>query len=156
MVEITRPTLNEIKSVFKSEWGADFIVENGRFIKSYEVEGFIAKLKGKTLGLITYIIREEVVEIVTLNSLAPAKGIGTMLLNKVIEITKDAGRNKIFLVTTNDNIHAIGFYQKRNFRITNIRPDAVTESRKIKPEIPLYGKNGIQVRDEVEMQLVLE
>jgi hypothetical protein len=59
------------------------------------------------------------------------------------------------LSTTNDNLHALGFYQKRGFELATFRRGAVNESRKIKPGIPRVGENGILLRDEIELEMLL-
>lgn len=37
-----------------------------------------------------------------------------------------------------------------------IRPGAIDDARKIKPEIPEFGDDGIPMRDEVAMELSVE
>jgi DNA-3-methyladenine glycosylase I len=61
----------------------------------------------------------------------------------------------VHLSTTNDNLHSLGFYQRRGFELLSIRRGAVTESRKRKPGIPLLGENEIPLRDEIELELRL-
>ena len=61
----------------------------------------------------------------------------------------------LFLITTNDNLNALGFYQKRGFEIVTIYRGAVNESRKRKPGIPLIGYNSIPLRDEIELEMSL-
>ena len=63
---------------------------------------------------------------------------------------------KIVLITTNDNINEIRFYQKRGFDMANLFRDAVTAARKKKSEIPLIGENSIPLRHEIEFELVLD
>jgi hypothetical protein len=61
----------------------------------------------------------------------------------------------VFVITTNDNLEALGFYQRRGLRLACIRRGAVDESRKRKPSIPLIGENGIPLRDEIELEMRL-
>ncbi|MFA7122473.1 MAG: GNAT family N-acetyltransferase [Candidatus Delongbacteria bacterium] len=152
---ITIPDALEIKSVFQSEWGADFIVTRGNIIKYSDVTGFAVKENDKIIGLITYFIRNEEMEITSLNSFRENQGIGTLLINKVIETAKHEGIKRLWLITTNDNTKAIEFYKKRDFRIVKIHEGAIAESRKLKPSIPLYGNDGIEIKDEVEMECIL-
>ena len=44
----------------------------------------------------------------------------------------------------------------RGFRTVAVHSDAVSESRKLKPEIPEIGIDGIPIRDEIEMELRLD
>ena len=83
-------------------------------------------------------------------------GIGATLINKVKGITKSQGCKRIWLITTNDNTHAIRFYQKRGLVLAALYKNAIEESRKLKPEIPFEGFDGIPIRDEIELELVLE
>jgi hypothetical protein len=52
------------------------------------------------------------------------------------------------LITTNSNINALRFWQKRGFRLVHIYLGALEESRKLKPIIPLIDDNGIPIREE--------
>ena len=56
---------------------------------------------------------------------------------------------RLLLVTTNDNIDALRFYQRRGLHILEVRPDGVARSREVKPSIPLIGSYGIPIRDEI-------
>ena len=76
-----------------------------------------------------------------------------MLIEKVKEIAKEKRMSKILVVTTNDNLSAVVFYQKSGFSVKHIRKGAVALSRKVKPEIPLLGENGIPLEDEIELEL---
>jgi hypothetical protein len=60
------------------------------------------------------------------------------------------------LITTNDNTKALRFWQKRGFRLAAVHRNAVEKSRKIKPEIPLTGNDGIPIKDEIELEMALE
>ena len=152
MIEIIKSDASDIKYVFESEWGADFVVTRGNIIRYYEVEGFSVKSANNTVGLISYKIRGDEMEVTSLNSFNENNGIGTLLINKVIETAKLSGIKRLWLITTNDNKNAIEFYKKRNFSIVKIHEGAIAESRKLKPSIPLYGERGIEIKDEIEME----
>lgn len=62
---------------------------------------------------------------------------------------------RIFLITTNDNLHALGFYQRRGFELVSINRNALSETRKLKPNLPLTGMNNIPLWDEIELEMVL-
>ncbi len=144
-----------INELVKEQWGSDFIVTRGRKYYFDKLEGFIAEIEGKNKGLITYRLEDNEIEIASLNSLLKGKRIGTVLINKVIDFARRKETGRIWLITTNDNTDAIRFYQKRGFRIMKIYPGAISESRKIKPSIPLTGNYGIPIRDEIELEMKL-
>jgi ribosomal protein S18 acetylase RimI-like enzyme len=82
-------------------------------------------------------------------------GVGTALLDAVKNAAGWAGCKRLWLVTTNDNTHALRFYQKRGFHIAAVHRNALLRSRELKPEIPLAGMDGIPIRDEIELEIVL-
>jgi ribosomal protein S18 acetylase RimI-like enzyme len=104
---------------------------------------------------VTYNIDVNECEIVTMNSLEEGRGIGTALINTVKQTAIAAGCKRLWLITTNDNTAALHFYQRRGFVIAAVHPNAMEESRKLKPEIPLTGNDGIPIRDEIELEMML-
>lgn len=145
-----------VASFVAEQWGSESVVVHGVTYFPYEQPGFVAELDGGMVGLLTYHIEEDGCEIVTLNSLCPSIGIGTALIEAAMEVARQSGCWRIWLITTNDNLYALRFYQKRGFTLVAIRPNALEESRKIKPEIPLIGMGGIPLRDEIELEMMLD
>ncbi len=107
------------------------------------------------MGLVTYRIEGQACEVVTLDSLEANIGIGTALVEAVREAATQAGCTRLWLITTNDNMDALRFYQKRGLRLVAVHRDAVTEARRSKPQIPWIGNDGIPLRDEIELELML-
>ena len=106
-------------------------------------------------GVITYHIADNACEIVTIDSLAPAQGVGTALIEAVKTMAKGASCYRLWLITTNDNLNALRFYQKRGFELVKINRNALADSRRLKPGIPLIGLDGIPLRDEIELEMLL-
>jgi len=77
------------------------------------------------------------------------------LINAVIEEAQKQKCGRVFLTTTNDYTHAFRLYQKRGFELVAVHRGAVNESRKLKPSIPLTGYDGIPIRDEIELEMIL-
>jgi len=82
-------------------------------------------------------------------------GIGTALVNAVRLVAVASKTRRLWLITTNANIEALRFYQRRGFSLVAIHRNALEESRKLKPEIPAIGSNGIPLRDELELEMLL-
>ena len=79
-------------------------------------------------------------------------GMGTRLLAAVEEEAKSRGCDRLVVVTTNDNVDALRFYQRRGFSLVALHRGAVDKSRMLlKPEIPKVGEYGIPLRDELEL-----
>ena len=120
-----------------------------------ELPGFVAVEKDKPVGLITYKISGKECEITTMNSQVEGKGAGSALVKAVKETALEAGCGRLWLITTNDNTHALHFWQRRGFLIKAIYVNALEKSRKLKTEIPLKGNDGIPIRDEIELEMKL-
>jgi len=107
------------------------------------------------VGLITYRIEGPECEVLSLDSLSEGIGIGTALLESALRAAGAAGCRRFWLITTNDNLRAVRFYQRRGFSLAALHRDALVVSRKLKPCIPPIGLDGIPLRDEIEMEILL-
>ena len=139
----------------EEHWHSTKIVTRGRIHYADELTGFIAVQEDEPVGLVTYQINGDECEIVTMNSLVQGVGIGSALLDAVKDTAASARCKRLWLITTNDNVAALRFYQKRGFSLVAVHRNALEQSRGLKPELPLVGINGIPLRDEIELELVL-
>jgi hypothetical protein len=98
---------------------------------------------------------EDACEIMSLNAWREGSGVGTALIEAARQAACREKRQRLLLVTTNDNTAALRFYQKKEFTISGMRLNVMEQSRKIKPEIPPSGADGIPIRDEIELEIVL-
>ncbi len=122
----------------------------GALIDALEWPGFVAQLGPQRAGLVTYRREDREVEIVYLQAVVQRAGVGTRLLDAVAAHIRPA---RLWLVTSNDNLDALRFYQRRGFTIAEVRPGAVDEARRtLKPTIPQVGSFGIPVRDEIVLE----
>jgi len=157
-VEIHRLTpedLPRLRDFWIQHWGADFVVAHGVIYRPAAVDGFVAEHNAEWVGEITYTIVDTDCEIVSLDSLREGQGVGTKLIQAVFDEAQKQGCKRIFVITTNDNLNALGFYQKRGFELVKINRGALIETRKLKPGIPFIGANNIPLRDEIELEMIL-
>lgn len=153
--QLTVDDLPRLRAIWKENWGDEFVVAHGVIYYPDSLDGFVALDDDKWVGEITYTFSGNECEIVSLDSARQGMGVGTMLIHKVIEQAREKDCGRIFLITTNDNLNALGFYQKRGFELVAVHRGAINDSRKIKPGIPLIGANNIPLRDEIELELIL-
>ncbi|MFC4620588.1 GNAT family N-acetyltransferase [Camelliibacillus cellulosilyticus] len=147
---------NKIIEFFKLHWGSTKMVISSGVYDCSTLDGFaVLNEEGQIIGLITYVIKDDECEIISLDSTEEGKGIGTALVKEVENLATKKKCQLLKLITTNDNLLALKFYQKRGFILSKIIHNAVEEARKIKPEIPLIGNDGIPIRDEIELIKVL-
>jgi len=136
-------------------WGDEMVIAHGEVYYPADLPGYLAILEGEPVALATFHIEGDACELVSLDCDVQGIGIGAALITAVLLTAETAGCRRLWLVTTNDNLHALGFYQKRGFCLVAVHPGAVNESRSIKPAIPLNGENGIPIRDEIELEINL-
>jgi N-acetylglutamate synthase-like GNAT family acetyltransferase len=129
----------------------------GELLDASAHPAMLAWSDGALVGVATYVVRDDACELLTLHASTRQGGAGTRLLAAVREAARDAGCRRLWVVTTNDNVDALRFYQRRGFRLAHLRPGAVDVSRDhLKPEISRTGAYGIPLRDELELELDLE
>ena len=141
-----------ITEVLIDNWASSIIVTKGTSYQADLLPALIADLDGNPSGVLIYSIKNNELEIVSLNAIEKGKGIGSALLDEIEKIAKEQRCRRIWLITTNDNIDALRFYQRRGYEIAFVHRHAIQESRKIKPQLPFVGKYGIPIRDEIEME----
>lgn len=144
-----------IAALLQEHWAGPMMVTRGKthYVDTYPA--FIAVEDGKNIGLATYHIDGQECEITSMNSLAEGKGVGTALTDAVKKTATENKCRRLWLVTTNDNTHALEFWQKRGFTIIAVRFNALEETRRLKPGIPLANGDGIPIRDEIELEMDL-
>ncbi|WP_042455476.1 GNAT family N-acetyltransferase [Neobacillus dielmonensis] len=141
---------SRLTKFFIKHWGSPVMVISSGMYQCNELDGFIVVDDcNEFLGLITYLIKNNECEIISLDSIVENMGIGTTLLHQVELTAKSAGCSCLKLVTTNDNLRALEFHQKRGYQLSAIFVNAVETARRIKPEIPFVADNGIPIRDEI-------
>lgn len=110
---------------------------------------------GVILGAAAYHSDGASCELVSLDAFVEGQGVGSALIAALADRARANGCARLWLITTNDNMHALRFYQRRGFRLAALYPDAIAAARRIKPEIPLIGNDGLPIRDEIELDMTL-
>ncbi len=141
-----------INRILIDRWGSTTIVTRGVLHAANELSGFVAVEENVPVGLLTYRFEAGTCEVISLDSLAEGRGIGSSLLKSVEQVAKEKRCIRIWLITTNDNLRALRFYQRRGYVLVAVHRDAIKRSRQLKPQIPIVGKDGIPLRDEIELE----
>ena len=141
-----------LERLVRDLWGTNIVVGHGTVFEPATLAGFLAERDGRTVGLLTYVVDGDVLEIVTVDAFPPVAGTGTALMDAAVAAARADGCRRVVLTTTNDNLVALRFYQRRGFRIATVRPGAVAAARALKPQIPETGAYGIPMRDELELE----
>ncbi len=140
-------------ATFLSARGSRRVARRGELVDPLEHPALLAEDAGRLAGVAGYVPGAERWELLTLHASESRAGVGTALLSALERAATTAGCNRLWVVTTNDNLDALRFYQRRGFRLSAIRPGAVDAAReRLKPEIPVAGDHGIPLRDELELE----
>ena len=142
-----------IVETLETHWGSTIMVSRGVMHDIPSHDGFAAFQEGQPIGLLTYNIVGDQCEITLMQSMREGIGAGSALIDAVRSAAMSAGCRRLWLITTNDNLHALRFYQKRGFKLVAVHPNALARSRELKPGIPFTGMNGIPLRDEIELEM---
>jgi ribosomal protein S18 acetylase RimI-like enzyme len=143
------------QDALRRAWGDTVVARQGEVVDAMALDGFVALVGGERVGLLTYAHRDDGVEVVTVQAERDGAGIGRALMTAVCRRAESLGARRLWLVTTNANVRAIGFYQRFGMNLVALHRDAVTRARALKPGIPLEI-DGIGVRHELELELRLD
>jgi len=144
----------DVERLISERWGECVVARGVQYFPA-QLPGFLALQGRQIVGLLTYQAGGTEWEIVTIDSWRPGGGVGTALLQALREAAQVEGVVRVWLVTTNDNLDALRFYQRRGFKLVAVHADAVESAREIKPAIPATGAFDIPIRDELELEMRL-
>lgn len=149
---ISNETRALVNQFFIDNWFSTDMSIRGEIIDGTKLDGFLLQEENTIIGLVTYTFFGDICEIVSLDSKKENIGIGSALLKEIEKIAIDNNCKKMRLITTNDNMRALQFYQKRGYCLTKLYPNVMEEVRKVKPNVPALGDNDIPLRDEIELE----
>jgi GNAT superfamily N-acetyltransferase len=135
LAEKDRPWALEIET---ESWGTPVVARLGELVDPTVLPGFVACLDGQRVGLVTYAVRGDACEIVTIRSLREGVGVGRALLQAVREA-------------------ALAVYQRWGLDLVALHVHAVDDARRrLKPSIAERDANGIPIAHELELELRLD
>jgi N-acetylglutamate synthase-like GNAT family acetyltransferase len=147
--EADRPAVE----AFLSRWNALRPARLGVLEFALDHPALVVEENERLIGVLTYVLGGSQCEVLTLHVDGPGRGVGSALIAAVQDIAARAGCARLWVITTNDNVDALRFYQRRGFTLAALHRGAVDESRaRLKPGIPPVGDHGIPLRDELELE----
>ena len=135
-----------IATVLRERWG-DTVVSRGRVHDVLALPAFVAELDDTSAGVLTYKLSGDTLEVVTVDALVQRRGVGRALMFAARQSCR-----RLWLITTNDNVIAQRFYERLGMRLAAVHSGAMSESRRLKPSIPLVGYGGVPIEDEWEYE----
>lgn len=136
------------------EWGGEAMVTRGVTHRFDAVASLMALSGDQPVGAATYVLITDAssCELLTLNATVQRQGTGTALLAALEDLARRQGCRRVWLVTGNDNLDALRFYQRRGYRVVAVHAGAIDAARRLKPTIPVVGNHGIPLHDEIELE----
>jgi ribosomal protein S18 acetylase RimI-like enzyme len=149
-----------VRATAVATWGRTVVVGRDTVFDLMTLPALLAERAGRAVGLLAYQIADDpdsgkALEVVSIGAVDRTTGVGTALLDEAARIGTERGCRRLWLVTTNDNLDALRFYQRRGLRIVAVAPGAADRARELKPEIPMVGEYGIPLRDELILEMPL-
>ena len=134
-------------------WGE---VEVETFGCSYHIDvlsAFVACDEDEVVGMASYAREENAINLVVLAVLPlwQGRGVSHLLVSALIELARAEPVERIILTTTNDDLPALGFYQRMGFTITNVLVGNMLEHH----DGAEPGFASIPVRDEIQLEFRL-
>jgi GNAT superfamily N-acetyltransferase len=151
----TEADRDAIDRLLTASWGEPVVVGHGVRYDLRTLPTLVATDRTGLTGVLTYVTGTSGLEVVSIDAAPPGRGVGSALLEAAAALARAAGLGRLWLVTTNDNLDALRFYQRRGLRLVSVSPGAVDQSRRLKPGIPAIGAYGIPIRDELTLEIVL-
>lgn len=144
-----------LEELLQLRWSNGSMFVRGRLLYPRDVEALGAYLDGRLQGVATWRVEDGVLYLLTMNNVTDRRGVSTALLERMLAMGREKGFAFMRALLTNDNWPAFRFYQKRGFRLVALHPGVVDMMRQMKPSIPEKGVEGIPMRDEIELEIVL-
>jgi GNAT superfamily N-acetyltransferase len=150
------------EQLLEAELAGRFQARRGELVDALEGVGLVEELDGRPIGLVMWVVADSTafrggeaeIRVLVVAPDSRWRGAGSVLLGWARRALVRSGVKRAWLVTTNDNLDALGFYQRRGWRLAELHPGAVDDARRqLKPEIGLVAANAIPIRDELVLEI---
>jgi GNAT superfamily N-acetyltransferase len=139
-----------VSELIAQEWGLPVVSISGHYDPGL-LPGLIAERDGYRLGVLTYRHGSDGCEVVVLFSRVESQGVGRALMERARLVAAETG-DRLWLITTNENIRAIRFYQQLGMDLVRLHRNFadVVAAHKI---VPVPQEGGIRFRHGLEFEL---
>src|SRR5215831_17475910 len=148
--EATDTDRTAVRQLFEQDFGRTRIVAFGEVMDIDAMPALVAIMHTEPSGALAYRLLGEALHIVALatDPMWQRSGVGGHLLAEAELLARRLNLKRLVVSTTNDNLPALYFYQRRGYRLT----DLATNSIIAHTGQEVSGFAGIPVRDEVRLE----
>jgi ribosomal protein S18 acetylase RimI-like enzyme len=148
--EATNADRASARELFERDFGRAKIVAFGELMDTEQMPALVAEITDEPAGALAYRTHGDALHIVALatDPRWQRSGVGGQLVAEAELLARRLGLARLVVATTNDNLPALFFYQRRGYRLTDLAPNSMLMHTK--GEVPGFG--GIPVRDEVRLE----
>lgn len=142
------------RELFRRDFGRTRIVAFGELVDLDELPALVAVMNTEPSGALAYrLFGGDALHIVALatDPMWQRSGVGAYLVAEAELLARRLGLKRLVIATTNDNLPALYFYQRRGYRLSEFARDAIIA--KVQQEHA--GFAGIPVRDEIRLEKLL-
>ena len=147
--EATGGERDAVVQLFTRDFGDTHIVAFGDVMDLEAAPALVAEMNGELAGALAYRLLDPVLHIVALatDPMWQRSGVGGYLLAEAELLARRLRLTRMIVSTTNDNLPALYFYQRRGYRLSEAVPNGVAQ------HVPPHnGFGGIPVRDEIRLE----
>ena len=149
--EATPGDQRSVLELFRRDFGRTSIATFGEVVPLESTAAIVADMQGEISGALAWRPRENALQIVALatDPMWQRSGVGGYLVAEAEVVARRNGADRIVLATTNDNLPALYFYQRRGYRITEVVRDAWRDHAEL---VIAAGFGDIPVLDELRLE----
>src|SRR4051794_9040142 len=138
------------RSMFDRDFGRTRIVAFGEVVDIDQMPALVAVMHREPSGALAYRLLGDALHIVALatDPMWQRSGVGGYLVAEAELLAHRLSLARVVVATTNDNLPALYFYQRRGYRLTALVADSITAHT----GEAHAGFAGIPVRDEVRLE----
>ena len=138
------------RALFDRDFGRTRIVAFGEVMDLDQIPALVAIMHDEPGGALAYRLLGDALHLVALatDPMWQRSGVGGHLVAEAELLARRLALKRLVVATTNDNLPALYFYQRRGYRLTDLVPDnVVAHTHRQQP-----GFAGIPVRDEIRLE----
>jgi ribosomal protein S18 acetylase RimI-like enzyme len=148
--EATDADRRAARELFQQDFGRTQIVAFGEVMDIDQMPALVAVMHIEPSGALAYRLMGNALHIVALatDPMWQRSGVGGHLVAEAELLARRLKLARLIVSTTNDNLPALYFYQRRGYKLTDLVPNSVIEHTHNEQ----LGFAGIPVRDEVRLE----